>query len=184
MISPLHLHSFITINHGVNGTLRRQWTFTQAIIWSPVESITAVQQRSKKTAGKPRSTKCNACVQGWAIALPWVNGVQRNSQNSAAPNSPANSATPELPGHASSLLVQGCERRKAWDSSKKAARCSYIHFQNRACRCPQAEWGCLTDLARKVQNRTRNQCKLKSSCDQEQMLQHHSYGDCNNIFIC
>lgn len=75
------------------------------------------------------------------LHVPKVSGVQGNCQTSAAPTTHANSATPELPGHASSLLVQGCKRRKAWDPSKKAARCSYIHFQNSSCRCPQAEWG-------------------------------------------
>lgn len=122
--STAHVQSscgFITINTGVNGTLMRQWTFIQTITWLPVGSIglTAVQQRSKKTIVHPGSTKCNACVQGWATACAQGEWCARLQQHQATHT---NSATPELPAHASSLLVQGCKRRKAWDPSKKAAR--------------------------------------------------------------
>lgn len=61
------------------------------------------------------------CVQGWAIAsAKWVvcREAARLQQHQATHT---NSATPELPGHASSLLVLGCKRRKAWDPSKKVA---------------------------------------------------------------
>lgn len=85
--------SFITINHCVNGTLTRQWTFIQEITWSPVESfgLIAVQQRSKKTAVNPGSTKCSVCVCVCArlsYCKCQVSGVQGSSQTSAAPSNP------------------------------------------------------------------------------------------------